>query len=30
MNIDKDFVTPYGLHCGVCAIHIARREGDQK
>ena len=30
MKINKDFVAPCGLYCGVCAIHIAYRDGNEK
>jgi len=30
MAINTDFVAPCGLYCGVCAIHIAYREDNQK
>ena len=30
MKINPDFVSPYGLYCGVCAIHIAHRDNNQK
>ncbi len=26
MKINPDFVSPCGLYCGVCAIHIAHRD----
>ena len=30
MKINPDFVSPCGLYCGVCAIHIAHRDNNQK
>ena len=30
MNINPDFVAPCGLYCGVCAIHIAYRDNNEK
>jgi len=30
MKINPDFLSPCGLYCGVCAIHIAHRENNQK
>jgi len=30
MKINPDFVAPCGLYCGVCAIFIAHRDGNQK
>ena len=30
MSINPDFVSPCGLYCGVCAIHIAHRDKNQK
>lgn len=30
MKINPDFISPCGLYCGVCAIHIAHREQNQK
>ena len=30
MTINPDFVAPCGLYCGVCAIHIAGRDNNQK
>jgi hypothetical protein len=30
MKIDPNFVSPCGLYCGVCAIHIAHRDDNQK
>jgi hypothetical protein len=30
MAINPDFVAPCGLYCGVCAIHIAGRDNNQK
>lgn len=30
MEINPDFVAPCGLYCGVCAIHIAHRDNNQK
>ena len=30
MKINPDFLSPCGLYCGVCAIHIAHRDNNQK
>jgi hypothetical protein len=30
MTINPDFASPCGLYCGVCAIYIAHRDGNQK
>jgi len=30
MKINSDFVSPCGLYCGVCAIHIAHRDNLRK
>lgn len=30
MTLNPDFISPCGLYCGVCAIHIAHRDGNQK
>lgn len=30
MTINPDFVSPCGLYCGVCAIHLAHRDNNQK
>lgn len=30
MEINPNFVAPCGLYCGVCAIHIAYRDNNQK
>ena len=30
MSIIKEFVAPCGLYCGVCAIHIAGRDKNEK
>jgi hypothetical protein len=30
MSINPDFRSPYGLYCGVCAIHIAGRDKNEK
>jgi len=30
MTVNPDFVAPCGLYCGVCAIHIAYRDNNQK
>jgi hypothetical protein len=30
MEINPDFIAPCGLYCGVCAIHIAHRDKNQK
>ncbi len=30
MKVNPDFVSPCGLYCGVCAIHIAHRDNNQK
>lgn len=30
MAVNPDFVAPCGLYCGVCAIHIAHRDNNQK
>lgn len=30
MRLNPDFISPCGLYCGVCAIHIAHRENNQK
>ena len=30
MKINPDFIAPCGLYCGVCAIHIAGRDNNQK
>jgi len=30
MTINPDFVSPCGLYCGVCAIHIADRDNNEK
>lgn len=30
MTIDQNFVSPCGLYCGVCAIHIADRDNNEK
>ncbi len=30
MEINPDFLAPCGLYCGVCAIHIAHRDNNQK
>lgn len=30
MKVNPDFVAPCGLYCGVCAIHIAHRDKNEK
>ncbi len=30
MEINPDFLSPCGLYCGVCAIHIAQRDANDK
>ena len=30
MTVNLDFISPCGLYCGVCAIHIAHRDNNQK
>ena len=30
MTINPDFISPCGLYCGVCAIHIAHRDHNTK
>ena len=30
MSTNKDFASPCGLYCGVCAIYIAHRDNNQK
>ncbi|MCP3873614.1 MAG: DUF3795 domain-containing protein [Desulfobacteraceae bacterium] len=30
MKINPDFVSPCGLYCGVCAIHMAHRDNNEK
>jgi hypothetical protein len=30
MKIDPNFISPCGLYCGVCAIHIAHRDNNEK
>ena len=30
MTVNPDFIAPCGLYCGVCAIHIAHRDNNQK
>ena len=30
MTVNPDFISPCGLYCGVCAIHIAHRDNNQK
>lgn len=30
MNYNPDFASPCGLYCGVCAIHIADRDNNEK
>lgn len=30
MATNPDFISPCGLYCGVCAIHIAHRDNNQK
>ena len=30
MTINPDFIAPCGLYCGVCAIHIAGRDNNEK
>ena len=30
MTVNPDFLSPCGLYCGVCAIHIAFRDNNQK
>jgi len=30
MKPNPDFISPCGLYCGVCAIHIAARENNEK
>ncbi|RLC19787.1 MAG: DUF3795 domain-containing protein, partial [Deltaproteobacteria bacterium] len=30
MTINPNFVSPCGLYCGVCAIHIADRDNNEK
>lgn len=30
MRVNPDFIAPCGLYCGVCAIHIAHRDHNQK
>jgi predicted RNA-binding Zn-ribbon protein involved in translation (DUF1610 family) len=30
MTINPDFISPCGLYCGVCAIHIADRDNNTK
>ena len=30
MTVNPDYISPCGLYCGVCAIHIAHRDNNQK
>ncbi len=30
MEINPDFLSPCGLYCGVCAVYIAHRDGNEK
>ncbi|CAO0820442.1 hypothetical protein DFAR_1560016 [Desulfarculales bacterium] len=30
MAANPDFLSPCGFYCGVCAIHIAYRDGNEK
>lgn len=30
MEANPDFISPCGLYCGVCAIHIAARDYNEK
>jgi len=30
MTVNPDYLSPCGLYCGVCAIHIAHRDGNEK
>ena len=30
MGIPKEYASPWGLHCGVCAIRMAHRDGNAK
>jgi len=30
MGVDRDLLAPCGLYCGVCAVNIAHREGNEK
>jgi hypothetical protein len=30
MTVNPDFISPCGLYCGVCAIHIAHRSNNEK
>lgn len=30
MTTNPDFISPCGLYCGVCAIHIAHRDSNEK
>lgn len=30
MKTNQDFISPCGLYCGVCAIHIAHRDNNKK
>lgn len=30
MTTNPDFISPCGLYCGVCAIHIAHRDNNEK
>ncbi len=30
MAINPDFISPCGLYCGVCAIHMAHRDNNEK
>ncbi|MFH1153137.1 MAG: DUF3795 domain-containing protein [Pseudomonadota bacterium] len=30
MTLNPDFIAPCGLYCGVCAIHMAGRDNNQK
>ena len=30
MTVNPDFLSPCGLYCGVCAIHIAHRDNNEK
>lgn len=30
MKIKSDYISPCGLYCGVCAIHIAHRDNNRK
>ena len=30
MTINPDFASPCGLYCGVCAIHMAHKDNNEK